>query len=648
MKTLLRLVYHTLLICFALGAIIAMYVVIQVGDSLSRLPDSLEDLRIIQPTRIYDRHNRLLLEYGESIHVELEQVSEPFIQTLLTVEDQRFFEHHGINKPRLAIIAFKYLLASGRTGASTITQQLVKNYFLSFEKTVTRKFEEILTAVQFELKYSKLEILAAYCNTVSFGGNSKGVEFAAQSFFGKHAMELDYLESAVLVGMLKGPTRYSPRANPELSRQRRDLIFRMLLENGVIDQPQYTSLLERDTEVLHQPARYGYLRDYLRDRIESETGSADFNTTFFDYGGASIYTTIDQELQDAARTALRERLPLIGRQLANGEEDLLGCFVGVHPYSGGILVMQGGRDYQRSQLNLTTKAWRQPGSAIKPLLYFTALEHGLSPRDLFVDQPTVFDIGYGRSWQPRNWDDEYMGPLIMKQAFMHSRNTVAAQIGDSIGVEALARLGADLHFHRPFDQQPALALGATVVNPLEMAAAYAAFVNSGYYIEPHIIRRIEDDRGNALYQADFKRERALDPQIAYLVVDMLQDAVNYGTGVHIRHRGYRGTVGGKTGTTNNFHDSWFNGITPWVVASLWVGYDDADMYLADRSSGITGSSGALRVFADFLLQVGEREEDAAFRIPAGITFQSLDPLTGKEVTTGSTNGLRVALRQVDY
>lgn len=649
MSNTLRLLYHAVLVAVALVAVLAMLLVVYVGDSLSRLPASLSDLRIIQPTRIYDCNNQLLMEYGESIHVELEQISPQFIQTLLTVEDQRFFDHHGINKPRLLLVTFRYLWAGDSKGASTLTQQLVKNYFLSFEKTVSRKFEEILTAIQFELRYTKEEILTAYCNTVSFGGSSKGVEFAAQSFFGKHAAELDYLESAVLVAMLKAPTRYSPRANPEHSRQRRDLVLRMLLANGVIDQREFATAFARETEVLTQQTQHGYLRDYLRAHIEEETGSSDFNSTFFDYGGASIYTTIDSELQQAARQALTSNLSLLGERLANGGDDLLGCFIGIHPYSGEILVMQGGRDYARSQHNLTTQARRQPGSGIKPLLYYTALEEGLSPRDIFVDTPTVFDIGYGRNWQPRNWDGVYQGSMIMKLAFMKSRNTVAAQVGDRIGVDRLVALGRQLHFEQNFEAQPALALGAAAVSPLEMAAAYSAFVNSGYYIAPHMIRSIEDDRGNLLYQGDFKRQRVMDPQIAYLVVDMLQDAVNAGTGVLIRQRGYRGTVGGKTGTSNNYHDSWFNGITPWLVASTWVGYDEADMYYSNSIRGATGASGALPIFTDFLLAVGAgRDENTAFRIPAGISFQRLDAATGEEVGLDNPNGIGVALRQVDY
>jgi penicillin-binding protein 1A len=648
MKSLLRVLYHTFLVGFSLLVLVMMLLVIYVGDSLSRLPDSLSDLRIIQPTRIYDCNNQLLMEYGESIHVELEQISPAFIQTLLTVEDQQFYNHHGINKPRLIMISLKYLLAGGRKGASTLTQQLVKNYFLSFDKTVSRKFEEILTAFQFELRYSKDEILSAYCNTVNFGGN-KGVELAAQSFFGKHAAQLDYLESAVLVAMLKASTRYSPRSHPELSRQRRDLILKLLMTNGVIDETLLAELSERDTEVLPQELRHGYLRDYLRLNLTEETNSADFSSTFFDYAGASIYTTIDLELQQAAERVLATRLQLLGERLANGADDLLGCFVAVHPYSGGILVMQGGSDYSKSQLNLTTRAHRQPGSGIKPFLYYTALEQGLSPRDIISDSSRVFDIGYGRSWSPGNWDGKYLGPMILKQGFMKSRNTIAAQVGDSVGVQGLVELGKQLHFARKFEAQPALALGAAEVTPLEMAAAYAALVNSGYYTEPYVVRRIEDDRGNILYEEDSKRERVMDPQTAYLVVDMLQDAVNQGTGSLIRRLGYKGTVGGKTGTTNNYHDSWFNGITPWLVSSLWVGYDRADMYYTNSSRGVTGAGGALPVFADFLLEVGaQRDEGAAFRIPAGITFKQLDVTTGEEVAENSPNSLRVALRQVDY
>ena len=263
----------------------------------------------------------------------------------------------------------------------------------------------------------------------------------------------------------------------------------------------------------------------------------------------------------------------------------------------------------------------------------------------------TFSVGYGKTWAPRNWDNRFLGPMTMKLAFMQSRNVVAARVAHQVGIPRLVETARKLNFSEEFPPYLSLSLGTTPVQPLEMAAAYNTFVNAGFYKPPFLIRRVEDREGNLLYEHRTADSQVLEPQECYLVVDMLQDAVNRGTGTLIRRRGYEGTVGGKTGTTNNFRDSWFNGITPWITASVWVGYDAGEfMYYRHSRHGVTGSSGALPVFTDFLLE-NYRDQDAfsPFRLPVDISFMWADPQTGKELPPDSTgNGLRFALRPIDY
>lgn len=612
---------------------------------LPRLPERLADLEPPRPTVILDRSGRAISQAGRADPVPVERISPLFVEALLATEDDRFFSHRGVEKRSLLRVAVDNLLTGRGGGGSTLTQQLAKNLFFTFEKKVDRKLREMLLAAQMERAYTKDEILQAYCSTVDFGSGCLGVESAAREYFGKPAAALDLLESATLVGVLNAPTRYHPRMNPERCKARRNWVLERLVRAGRVEAERVTPLLERPVEVL--PAKRfeaGHLRDWVLAQLESHYRERGLDPASIPYAGLTVTTSIDARLQRAAQQETAARCAELEERLGSAATSLQGAVVAMDPANGEVLALVGGRDYATSAYNCATSGNRQPGSSFKPLFYYTALRAGWSPLDVVVDSVQAFDLGTS-VWTPRNWDGSQSGPLTFVYGLMKSLNVVVAKAAMQIGVDPLIRNARLCGVTTRLDPVPSLTLGAAPVPALELAGMYSAFVNRGIRSEPFAIRRVEDAFGREVYSGRPRQEQALDPVEAYLTLDMLKGAVQYGTGQSLKGAGYPGELGGKTGTTNDYRDSWFCGVTPGLVCVCWVGnLDNAPMRFS-RSSGVTGATGALPIFRGLLPEIERLYWDGSvFRVPEGVEFRRVDLWTGAE----SLDGARLALRMIDY
>ncbi len=414
---------------------------------------------------------------------------------------------------------------------------------------------------------------------------------------------------------------------------------------GLVDEA--SALQASSGEVRVIPARggqYGHLRDAVLNELETYSAFGDIDPQAIPYAGLVIHTTIDARLQDLAQHEVRKRCSELDERLP-GDDYLQGAFLAGDPSTGEILALVGGRDYSRSSFNLVTQARRQPGSSFKPVLYYTALREGWSPLDQVVDSVRSYDIGYGQYWTPRNWDNRETGSLTFAYGIMQSLNTVAAQVVLQVGAAAMVSNAQAAGISSPLDAVPSLALGSSVVRPLELLGLYSALVNQGVYSEPHLLRHVEDAHGRRLMRRRAEQRQALDPVECYLTVDMLCGAVKYGTGQGLLSEQYPGELGGKTGTTNDYRDSWFCSVMPHLVSVSWMGYEDNAPMRYNARQGVTGGGGALRIFKGLLPEL-ERlyYDEQVFRVPDGVEFRKVNLLTGAE----DPEGARLALRLIDY
>ncbi len=655
---LLRILLGLTVSAGALAGLAVLAVMGLVSSDLPRLPARLDALAPPEQTLILDRNGVTLDRVGSSQRVTLDRISPYFIEALLATEDRRFYEHQGISKRALLRVMRDMLLRERAGGGSTLTQQLAKNLFYNFDRRIDRKLKEMLTAAAMEQRYSKDEILLAYCNTVSFGSGCLGVESASREYFGVGADRLSRAEAATLVGILNAPGRYHPRLHPERCLAKRNRILSNLLAEGRITEEELRQEAGLALGVRESTrTRFGHLRDLVMLELRQEFARQGLEAEAVSYSGLVVQTTIDVRVQDLARREIERQCSRLDENLL-ADSPLEGAFVAMDPYTGDILSLVGGRDHSRSAFNCATGRNRQPGSAFKPVFYYTALREGLSPLDLFADSMRVRGIGFGQEWAPRNWDLSEGPPMTAWRGMANSLNLVAADMlfsmdstiasGNREGLlesvrQNAIRLGFD---EERIEAVPSMILGAGSVSPLQLCGVYSTFVNEGIRVEPQLIRRVEDRRGGVVFSFQSGQRRVLDPVESYLVLDMLKGAVDQGTGRSLKSQSWRGELGGKTGTTNDYRDSWFCSVTPYMTTVSWIGHlDNRSMRYPGGIGGVTGGGGALKIFRGL---VGELDRlyntEAAFRVPQGVEFREVDTVSGRE----DASGTRVALRMIDY
>lgn len=552
--------------------------------------------------------------------VSIQQVPEHFIQTVLAAEDGRFFQHWGID-PRGILRAMVTNLRHGRIrqGGSTITQQLAKNYFLTHDRNIKRKLQEVLLAVIMEVKYPKEVILEIYLNEIYLGQKGSvainGIGEASNFYFGKPVKHLSLSEAASIAGLIKAPNAYSPYKNKEACHKRKNLVLASMVKKNWLSEEAY----QVEKEITVQPVGYTasrnkapYFIDYLTKQLEQLYQPEDLSAL-----GLSIYTTIDSHVQMAAEKALQNGLQRLEKEIpalkrSESEKKLQGALVVLQPKTGHILAMVGGRNYHVSQFNRITQARRQAGSAFKPFVVVTGLDT-FTPISLLSNQPKVYEVN-DELWRPKNFNknENETDKVTVRKTIEKSYNLATIDLAVQVGLDRIIDTAADFGFSTPFKPYPSLALGAFEVVPLELARAYCIFAAGGTATFPLALKAVSDADGGLLEQRHLTMERKITPQKAFIMNSLLRGVVENGTARSLKTRGIYWPVAGKTGTTNNNRDAWFIGYTPDILALVWVGFDNGDSIHA------TGSSAALPIWAELMREVSHHVSENDFRMPGGI------------------------------
>jgi penicillin-binding protein 1B len=562
---------------------------------------------------------------GQQQTLTYQDIPPVLIQAILSIEDRRFFEHNGIDIwgiGRAIINASTNGSYRFRQGGSTITQQLVKNTYLTPEKTLRRKFNEAIIAMALENRLSKQDIFALYCNEVYMGQRSgvgvRGVAQAARVFFGKDLKELSLDEAATIAGMIQSPARYAPDRHPEEARARRNEVIAAMVSAGAVNSDQGQTALAQPVEVAAFQGAGNEMAPYYIDSVNRalEDSAAESGTE----QPLRVQTTIDPDLQTAAEHALVHQLDVLGKATKVGSPPQ-GAMVALDPHTGQVLAMVGGRSYAESQLNRATDAKRQPGSVFKPFVYAAALEAGISPLSTYSDSPQTFQYG-NATYSPENYGKAYSRhDVLMRDGLVRSLNVVTVNLAMQTGLANVASTAVKFGLPRP-PAYPAMALGTTEVTPLQVAAAYAAFVNDGKIVRPTVIAGMMDKSAERSVNGVAFGTQIIRPTTAYMITDMLSDVTTRGTARHAKASFKNVAIAGKTGTSR---DGWFVGYTPNLVCAVWIGFDD------NKQLGLTGAEAALPVWIDFVkeaIAIRPSLGGTTFHKPAGITTVKVDSETG--------------------
>jgi 1A family penicillin-binding protein len=586
--------------------------------------------------------------------VPLNRISPFFIKAVIATEDHRFWEHHGLDKLRTLKALWITVFKSGRIqGASTITQQLAKNLFFSYRRTYMRKFRELLVALQIETQYSKREILEAYLNQIPFGVGAYGIEQAARSFFGKPALELNLAESALLAGLPKSPTRYNPYRYFKRAKKRQQLVLERMKAVGYATADEAEAAFQAALQLTPHSAgtpKGSYFLDMVLNDLEERYGPE-----VVYHGGLKVSTTLDPQQQAWAIESLQNGLIKLDQLMgiADGENSdsasplthPQGALVAIECNSGAVKALVGGRDYSETEFNRAVESNRLPGSGFKPFLYYAAFEKlDLTPATVFVDKAITIPVKGASDWRPKNFEREYEGPMILKQALMKSVNVIAAQLVERVGPDAVIDVARRCGINSVLTPVYSLALGTSGVSPLEMASAFGTFATGGVRHEPFWIRRIEDPLGRVLQEQIVRGQRTLDTAIDFQLIDMMRGVLTAGTGRIIRRMGFDLPAAGKTGTTDDYRDAWFTGFTPTLSVSVWVGYDRGISMRDANGVGITGGRGAAPIWADFMIKATSGEPPREFTVPSNIRFETVDPVSGEIASQWTRSPVKVALR----
>ena len=561
--------------------------------------------------------------------VSINQVPVYLMYAVLAAEDSRFYQHHGVD-PRGILRALYTNIRHGgvRQGGSTLTQQLAKNYFLTPERTLRRKFKEFLMAVIMELMYDKNAIFEIYLNEIYFGQKGSiaihGVGEASYYYFGKPVQRLSLAEAATIAGLIKGPNQYSPYVNSELCKQRRNAVIRDIYKKGLITKEERDVTIASPVKPVGYTA-YGkkapYFIDYLAGQLPIFYSPEDLASL-----GLSIYTTIDTQVQMAAERALERGLARLERAnpaLSRSEPDkkLQGAVIVMQPKTGYILAMAGGRDYSVSQFNRITQARRQPGSAFKPFVYLTGLSE-FTPSSLLSNEPKTYEAD-GKLWQPQNTNPVAENGLRLRTALAKSDNLATVDLAMKVGLTRIVNTAQTFRFSTPMAPQPSLALGAFEVIPLELARAFCTFAADGVQPYPLSMKMVVDEKGKILEQRHLKIKSLISPGEAYIMNSLLRSVVTEGTARSLAWRGITFPVAGKTGTTNNYRDAWFVGYTPDILALVWVGFDDGDSVYAE------GAVAALPIWAELMKALPRYTSGSWFRKPPDVVTRIVCSQSGQ-------------------
>jgi penicillin-binding protein 1A len=600
-----------------------------------------------QSSQILARDGALIGEVGSQIRTSISIRTLPRYvgQAFIAVEDQRFYQHNGVDLVGIAG-AIKDNILGDRRGASTITQQLVGNMHPDLidrrDQSPTRKIREQAAAIEMEKHYSKEQILEAYLNQIGFAHGWYGIEAAARHYFGKTASRLTIGEAATLAAMPKGPEIYEPVKFPDRVRQRRNTVLSLMAQQGFISQSQARAA---QASPIVTAANYGTVAaPWYVDvvRIQAQRAGVQLSD-----GGYRIFTALDPAMQEAAVSSLVEGVADVEARAGyrhpttagsgKDSEYLQGIVVAMDPTSGDVRALVGGRDYKASQFDRAIDGKRQPGSSFKPIVYAAAIVDSIPPNAIVGDTAIAIRLANGTYYRPDNSDREFLGAITMREALARSRNVVAVQLALQVGMDSVIALAKRMGIQGAIAPYPSSAIGASALQPLDMIASYTTFANLGTAVEPRFIHRIEDRSGKVVYAAQVRAlPPAIDPRAAFVVRDMMRDVVERGTASSIRrYLPASIPVAGKTGTTNDNSDVWFIGLTPDIVAGVWLGFDKPKTI----TPGAAGGSLAAPVWGKMMARYYSSSEarslersSARWTPPLGVISGELDRLTGQLAT----------------
>jgi len=707
------------------------------GGNLPKI-SSLKDYRPSIITTVYSDDTRKIAEFFKErrIVIPLSQMSEMLKKAFIAAEDARFHKHKGIDLLSIVRAFFKNIEAGAIVqGGSTITQQVTKSFFLTPERSYSRKIKEAILAYRIDKKFAKNEILFLYLNQIYLGHGAYGVEAASENYFGKSAQELNLAECAILAGLPQAPSRYSPFRYPERAKQRQIYVLNRMVEEGFITNIQATEAINKELDI--KPRKNWYIEEvpvyteHIRRHIAKKYGD-----DILYKKGLKIYAAVNIEMQKIARGEIEkglyaldkrqgyrgpikhlqpeeiesfskelqtelEKAPLEEGKITEGvvievnnKNDTvvvrIGNTLGIiriedmrwarkpdpeiayfetrvqHPgevlsvgdvihvkvknkifntnrwwldleqvpkaqaallsiesETGYVKVMVGGRDFRESQFNRAVQSRRQPGSAFKPIIYAAALDKGYTPATMIIDSPIVYqDTEHDFTWKPRNYKEKFYGPTLFRNALAKSRNVVTIKILRDIGIDYAIDYARKLGIESKLNRDLSIALGSSGVSLLELVRAYSVFNNSGYLVSPVFITKIVDRDGNVIEESSPVRENVIEKNTAYIMTNLLEGVVKYGTGHRLK--ALNRPVAGKTGTTNHLHDAWFVGYTPRYTTGTWVGFDDED----SLGKSETGSRAASPIWLGFVRKVLEGKPIRVFQVPEGVVFSKIDAETG--------------------
>jgi 1A family penicillin-binding protein len=623
----------------AAAQVAAVVVVFAFGAQvLSGLPDrdAVRGLgEMPQATMFFDAHDEHAFQIFDErrIEVPLESISPHLVNAVVAFEDQRFYDHRGIDTVRVAG-AFRANWREGRRaqGASTLTQQLARQSLLSSTKTYTRKLQEMVLALRIERDYTKEQILELYLNKVYFGGGFHGAEAASLGYFGKTASELTVGEAALLAGLVRAPSSYAPTVYPDRAVARRDLVLGVMHATGMIDEAALGAALEEPLEL-----RDGLLRraqvvgQYFREQARLELVER-FGRDRVYQGGLRVFTTLDPPLQRVAEATVAKALADLDTRLDAGDaaslpQVLQGALVAIDPSTGHVRAMVGGRNFADSSFNRAVQARRQPGSTFKPFVYAAALEQGYTPASLIdrLDDPIQLASG---AWTP---DDSRVTAtaMTMRDAIKVSSNRAAVRMLQDLGIQHAVRTASTLGVGE-MPAVPSLALGSGEVTLQAITGAFGVFANGGVQRTPVLIRRVEDAAGNVLFQSPEDGTQVISPATAFQMASMLAGVIDGGTGWRVRQLGFRLPAAGKTGTTNDYHDAWFIGFTPSLVTGVWVGFDQPRPIMRRGYAGDV----AVPMWTAFMKEATKGHKAAWLKAPDNLTRVSICRVTGLRAGEG--------------
>ena len=567
--------------------------------------------------------------------IRISEIPPAFIDAILAAEDHRFYEHHGLDLVRIIKAALVDLRTGHlRQGGSTLTQQLMKNFFLTNRRTWRRKMKEALMAYIAERRYSKDEILENYLNDIYLGQRGQegiyGVWEASEYYFSRQPSELTVGEMAAIAGMISSPNRLNPLRHPQAATRRRNEVLSLMLQDGYISKAAYDRAVTEPMQA-REVARSASSAPYFLDYVKHELAER-YPPEVLTGEGLRIFTTLDVHTNNLAREALQRNLdeleskyPRLRRKAAR--ERLESCLIALEPQTGRIRAMIGGRNYRQSQFNRVTQSHRQPGSVFKPVTYLAALQETLDggperllPTSYIDDEPFTWQYG-DMSWTPRNYKARYFGRVTLEFALEESLNSATSRLANEIGLDRVRAMARQLGFGDlpPF---PSIVLGGIEVSPMQVARAYAIIANEGMAVAPYGVTAVVDRNGHVIQGHEIAAKQVLSPQLAYMMDFMLEQVLDHGTGEGARRMGFKRVAAGKTGTTNDSNDAWFAGFTPNLLAVVWTGFDQKE------ALGLTGAEASLPAWTVFMKAATAARPALDFQQPPGIVVEKVDPLTG--------------------